>query len=590
MRINGKHTIFFTLGFLVCMTGILIVYIHYGHGLVQTVYDGRSIALLNTLIEGQSEHSPAFYYVRTDIVFFGYYIFIFVFGLLFIVPRRSSAQGLLNRVIIALTPAMLCVICLIIAEKIIHASFSWWNAGRLAWTSSLIHGYRTYYGPNAGPVLSTIYGPLAPLSYLPAAFAPTPAAALMIASSLGVAFYFLPLLPLYITGRSTSHGKPFFAVSSFALFCLFVVTSDSLSGAAFSVHADAPAFGIGVLACVFLYRWKAKKRIPLLMLSSLFAVGAVWTKQTMAPLLVALPVFLLLERDSRSFKQYMLSLVISGVALSAFLLWFFDARDLFFNILLVPLRSPWRFQSKTEALACAGYNLAREGLLFTGILVPLIIYSLRQRRGSGKTIGKIRGWLCDNDWTLLLIVAVFLVPTSLLGFAKLGGNHNALAPAIHFIAVAVTVGFGRCLSEPPAVRTEHMQRCLKILFILLLVAYSVIAIPVLVTSQMLRDNPEKAVFEYAKRHPGEVYFPHNTLSSLMAEKKLYHFSFGLVDRKNAGYEVSREHFLDYCPANPKFIAFPEYFQDQYVMKYFPTFSERVIIDELPGMVVYREKP
>src|SRR4051794_40991944 len=44
---------------------------------------------------------------------------------------------------------------------------------RLAPTFALTHGYNVYYPPESGPALSTLYGPVTVLAYLPATLAST---------------------------------------------------------------------------------------------------------------------------------------------------------------------------------------------------------------------------------------------------------------------------------------------------------------------------------------------------------------------------------------------------------------------------------
>ena len=53
-----------------------------------------------------------------------------------------------------------------------------WNDSRLAPSAALLHGYGLYYLPGDGPMLGHIYGPVAPLAYLPALAWSTPTAAI----------------------------------------------------------------------------------------------------------------------------------------------------------------------------------------------------------------------------------------------------------------------------------------------------------------------------------------------------------------------------------------------------------------------------
>jgi hypothetical protein len=60
------------------------------------------------------------------------------------------------------------------------------NDHRLAPTFALAHGYRLYYGPHQGPVLSTIYGPVTALTYAPSLLASTPMGTVRLATILPI--------------------------------------------------------------------------------------------------------------------------------------------------------------------------------------------------------------------------------------------------------------------------------------------------------------------------------------------------------------------------------------------------------------------
>lgn len=71
----------------------------------------------------------------------------------------------------------------------------------------------------------------------------------------------------------------------------------------------------------------------------------------------------------------------------------------------------------------------------------------------------------------------------------------------------------------------------------------------------LRNNPVEASYLYALGHPTHAHFPWFVLSELLAEKLLYHFEYGVVDRELAGYPRTLEHWSAYILQAVEQVAF-----------------------------------
>jgi hypothetical protein len=71
-------------------------------------------------------------------------------------------------------------------------------------------------------------------------------------------------------------------------------------------------------------------------------------------------------------------------------------------------------------------------------------------------------------------------------------------------------------------------------------------------------GPVIGAFDFARKHPNQVYFPYDPLSTLLVDKKLYHFDYGLFDRRLGGYEVSEEHFRKHLPSDLKYVVYPRW--------------------------------
>ncbi|MBU1062473.1 MAG: hypothetical protein KJ952_07145, partial [Candidatus Omnitrophica bacterium] len=198
--------------------------------------------------------------------------------------------------ITAISAFVLFVSIVLIVLNILQTPFDFWNSAHLAWASSITYGYKLYYGPGEGPVLCTMYGPFLALAYLPAIIAKLPTIKIIIASFISTCFYFLPifwLLWLLVDRGKSICRKATFIVFAFTLFCLFTLTHFGLSQSAFRLDADGPALGITALSCVFLCLYFRTKRNTTLFLSAMFSIVAFWTKMTMAPVIIALPVYIL---------------------------------------------------------------------------------------------------------------------------------------------------------------------------------------------------------------------------------------------------------------------------------------------------------
>lgn len=580
--------LFFAL--LLCMAILWIAYSLYGHQLVRAIYEGRSIEILNRTIEGRHENPLEYYYLKADVIFIGFLIlfsiFIISFGIFKLFLRLSSPDLFIAA---SIFPAFLISGALAV-KKILEVPFLLWNAHRLAWTFSLLNGYNMYYGPHNGPVLgSRMYGPFACLAYLPVTLLNSPTAALILGSCISACFYFLPVLWLHIGKEALDTKKLLFGCCAFTLFCLVTFKSGVLSFSASIIHADAPALGMGALASAILYYRKHKYSVLPLFLASLVSVFAVWTKQTLAPILFALPVYVLLADGYKCFKRYILCLAVSGVTVSAVFLWIFNAQDLFFNMITYIAVYPWKFgPSRMAALLKVAFLLGKECFLFAAVL---IFYSLHGLSALAKRPDKLKTWFNANPWMILAIVSLFMVPASILGYVKVGGSSNTLSPTLYFLVGAFTMLLMKYASNLPHLHGRLIKKCTKLLLILLTIGLICVNMPELrnipIHLRNLPSNNQNTAYEYAKSHPGETYFPLDPLATLLSEGKLYHFTKAIEQREATGFRISHKHFRAHIPGDIKQVAFCGNGNTLRLIKeYLPEFSRQISIDELPGWTVY----
>jgi hypothetical protein len=574
---------------LICMAIGWITYILFGHQLIKAIYEGRSIEFLNKIFEGQSVHPVEFYYKTLDTIFFSYLVLFAIFVIFFITFKLLLAWDWTDLFIAALTSTALLFFSGLIVKRILFSALECWGPAWLAWPVSLKYGYQLYYTADTGPVTSIIYPPLRAFIYLPVTLLSSPAPAIILSAFIDACFYFMPIYLLHIRKNLSNTRKLLFAHYAFASFCLFTFISQVLNR-----FVDAVPLGIAAAACAILYYRKHKDSILSLLLSATFSVLAVWSKQTMVPLLVALPIYVLLADGYRCFKRYVLCLFVSGVVISVLLLWISGPRNLFFYIFTLPYNCPWKYHSnRVVALFISFLYLIKESFVF---VVLLIFYSWGRFLVSNNIPNKLNKWLNDNRWAMLVIISLFMIPTSVLGRVKEYSGFNTLAPTVYFLVAALSLALMESISSLPSPCIRLRQRFAKLLPAILITVFICVKIPEFCDIRTIlyklsgRDNYQNVAYEYAKRHPGEAYFPYHPLPSLMAEGKLYHFEFGLHDRDQMKFPVSYEHFKAHIPADMQLIAFPsDYAAPYFTMKYLPEFSQRATIDELPGWIVYTRK-
>jgi hypothetical protein len=250
---------------------------------------------------------------------------------------RKPHLAPLTRWIIAAAPVIFLFLLLIILLKMIDGAFLNLSMARLTPTIAIAQGHDLYQGAGSGPLLNTIYPPLAYLIFLPAALASTPTGALLIAAVINSGLFFVPLFLLAIHAAKTAEGNTNWL--SAALACAFIIVaafSNPITGIiAVKIHADAPTIGIGMLSCLMLIKMRTSQIRPLLIAGFLLA-SSVWIKQTAVGLFAAQALYLWLAWDFRTLLRY--TLITTGAGLIYGLIFFvwFDFDAMLFNIFFLP--------------------------------------------------------------------------------------------------------------------------------------------------------------------------------------------------------------------------------------------------------------
>ena len=518
------------------------------------------------------------------------------FGLTRLVRREERVDSLL----ILAAPASLYVLLVKSWMAMILAPHSDWTAGRFSPTYSLLKGFTLYYPVDSGPIYNTIYPPMSYLAFLPAAIFSTPTPALLAGALLSQCYVLLPVLAICFS-RHGDEGKtrtPLLSLFVYFGFWKFLA-STTLGIMLGSVHADAPAIGFATMACGVLYarRFDAMPSARTMLASAAFASLSIWSKQIFAPLFVLLLGWMLLTHGPRAALKFGIWLATALAAVSTVFLGTFGLRPMAFNILELPSSHPWTYAPDytkgflvflVEMASVAGpVLLGLLGLAYVAAKRPSPVGDSDPERGR---FDRVHAYFRGNFWLLFAGLALAMIPLGLLGRIKLGGHINSYFPPAYFLCLS-----GCLLLLDWAGRNSEAGRGRVNLALKAVVLAWPLAPLLMVNSDLLQqygvmipaaENPQEYAYRYSLKHPGEAYFPYNTLSTLMAEGNAYHFESGMVDRDLGHVAPSDTHFRRHLPGRLKLVAYPPARPFEWSMRYLPEFKRRVVVDELPGWICY----
>jgi hypothetical protein len=529
------------------------------------------------------------------------------FGAYFFTRARSALP--VERLCLLLCPAAVFVSLWGAANTIGQTPLHDWNSSRLAPAVGLWYGAKIYvspYGP--GAVMDTIYPPMAYLVYLPAGLFSSPTHAILTGSCIAFALFFTPPVCLCFSRRGDESNGRFSMIGLFLVLGLVQASfmTKTLLFGAYWIHADAPMFGFAGIAGLTLYlrRREATPSLTTCLLSTSCAALAVWSKQTAAPLLVALPLWVLATSGFRSAVRYTLWSIASLAATTLLFRTMFGVSSLMFNIFTIPSSQEWIYRG--PELSKGLFLLSVEYFCTFAVFLAPIPLTLVARRvltpGSSaesesaaepEGSSGLRSWVRRNPWLLFVLMAFATMPTSFLGRIKIGGDFNSLGPMPYFL----TLGLMALVLDWYESNSRRGLRAFNAGLTLIVLA--LVLFPASKSSEqnfdMFRwmrlpsDNHQELAYRYSLRHPGTAYFPYSPLATLLSEGKLYHHIFGLMDREWAHRRLTDVHFRQHIPANLRYICVPAHnnpFEYSQVLGRLPEYNRRVVIPELPGFFCF----
>lgn len=480
----------------------------------------------------------------------------------------------------------------------LYRPYSLWDDPRLAMTMAIFHGHRLYPPPGDGPQLTTIYGPVGPIMYLPAMIASRPDVAMVIAGVLAQIYFFAPVALVCFRRQAAPadraglrpRGMPSLLSCLAVLIC---ASSQSLAYSGFQIHVDAPALGFAGLACVAACRACSQDRGRFEFLVWMTGVGvlaalAVFTKQTLLPLLPALVIGVGMRRGLPAAAGLSAILVAAVVATLGVLGGLFGFREMAFHAVAVPMAHP-RDKSLLSIVPWA----AGECLPLLSLPLALISCRIALRTGRPGESPRLPGSPAA-PWFLFLLTACLCVPTAALAFAKRGGAVNNWSLITYFLLLAVLDFTTECLQDGhEAVRSVSRALVLSAALCLSLAA----ALSDLPKRGMVMraPSPTARVFEYCRLHPGEVYFPWHPAAVFAAEGRLDHFYYAVYDRTLARRPITSDHRAAFEPAAHRYMCFDrdgvldERFFEEFVTGYDRRDDLFGLADTIDGMVFERRE-
>ncbi len=461
--------------------------------------------------------------------------------------RRSFPRGSREHLLLALLGgAALFLLLLRAAHGVGMMLGDSWNFIRLAPSAALLQQAGLYAAESEGAILGWIYGPVLPLLNLPAVLLPDPVSALVAAGIVNEALLLLPLLGLAwgaLPGDPAGRIKGVLLLAALQALMLQVSASRSWLQ---NVHADTPALALGLLSLVVILGGEASRPLSRrrVLLSALLAAASVYGKQVEIGLLPAPLLFLWARDGRRQALTYSLCVAAFGALGLILSLACFGASAFLLNFLLVPARHPW----DGSLLLWTGDLLEQSSGLLLLFLGLVLLDSRLQPRSMG-----LRDWILSRPWCLPAAAALFMLPTSLMGRAKVGGFDPAYH-ALYYLAAAAGLAAARLLAEgrPPLL----LRAAPVALLAAALAGFGAGGSGAAAVEASFRNSRLEREYRFACAHPGEVWFLANPLVTLYSDRRLYHQGYGVYDRLLAGRPPSEAQLAAHRPPRLRWVSGP----------------------------------
>ncbi|MGE0703189.1 MAG: hypothetical protein AB7F99_03300 [Vicinamibacterales bacterium] len=472
--------------------------------------------------------------------------------------------------------ALVTVGGVLVALQLVLAFFvainSEWNDVRLAPTIALLYGVPLWQPFRDGPTLDAIYGPVAPLIWMPAGLAPTPTGMLAVGALESFVLLAVPAAVLVI-----AEARRHLALLAATLVMAAALLLSSPSLPLIGIHADVPAIAFATAAIACAWTERRRQSAAWRWTGALCVIASVGAKQVMAPLLVVYPLWIGVTSGWPAARRMLASIAVTGVIALGLVIVAFDEVSMFDATILGPSRHGFEGGSLFAALPTAVLDLGRRAAPFV-VLLGLVAFVVWRPSGSFHAAASKHRWLFP------LAVAVACVPTSLLGDAKLGGAGNASAFTLWFLWLALVTAVATAGRRGPLGR-----QCATLGAAVVACLLAIRLAPELSQlGPLMRQPPLPSVaYEAAAQKPGTTYFPYNVVVTLVTDGRAYHLDPGLQFREIEGRDVDEEYVRAFVPAVMNRVAASRQVMP-HALKYLPRYRRQVDDAALPGWTVMTE--
>jgi hypothetical protein len=482
-------------------------------------------------------------------------------------------------------PILWCLFAIEVLGGVLRAPGLVWNEIRLSRSLALLDGFHLYPGEHElGPVIGTLHTPVSHYLFIPVATIHDPTWSIIVGSLFACLAVFSTVAFALVRFAPPVSGRWAIAAAAF-LFCGFqIIQSEGAFNTAFNIHTDAIALAFATIACAFAVTRNGALPPSSVWISAFATVLAIGSKQTIAPVAVAIALYIAIAQGAKQFVLFLLASAATGGALLAFLLWILPARAFLFNTLTLAAHRP--LKHGILGILVETYRMGRLEAL--PALLPLLFLAIWSWN-SASPRAPIRQCFAANPWTVFLLAGTALIPVSTKAIITVGADVNHLGFVLYFFFVAAGLAIQQYFADGNRA-TRFSARLFLAAGIVAGLAPGM-ALSVVWSLRDLRNNDSQIAHNYNLRHPGVAYFPFNPMTSLLKDRKAYHLDTALYDREIAGYPLTPRQIQSGLPDRFTLVAVPplQYIQSVALQRLLAA-SVRTTDPELPGWTVYRRKP
>jgi hypothetical protein len=484
----------------------------------------------------------------------------------------------------SILPVLWCLFAIEVFAGILKAPTFIWNEIRLSRSLALFRGFDIYPGEHElGPIIGTLHPPISHFLFLLAIAIHDPTISIVAGSLLAAIIIFSAVGFALIRHAPPIRGHGAITAASFLFAGFLIIQSEGTYNIAFSIHTDAAALAFATIACTFA-SCRNRTTTASLWMSAAACALAIASKQTIAPVVLAISLYIAITQGGKRFAQFLLASAVTGCSLLALLLSILPVRGFLFNTLILAAHRPLK-PDYQQTLAGA-YRMGRlEALPALFPLLFLAIWSWNRAMPDRE----IRPFFTANPWIVFLMASAVIAPVSFKAIVTVGADVNHLGFVLYFLFVAAALAIQQYSTD-----ANQVARLSSRIFLATGILVSVAPGMTLTVPASLRDlraNTSQTAHTYNLRHPGVAYFPYNPMTSLLTGGKLYDLDFALYDREIAGYPVTLQQLQSGLPHSLLLVALPPGLEirSKALQGLFADFV-RITDPELPGWNIYRQAP